>query len=238
MKKNKMMRLASALLVAVLLTTSVISGTYAKYVTDKTGTDTARVAKWDVQIGENGKLFAKNYVSDDEDYKLLELTNNSVESVNNWNVLAPGTTGDMTEVALEGTTEVAVRVSYSGNLVITDKDQWVVAGKEYFPIIFTVEGKTYGINGMSTTALDHAYNTIDELEAAVENAILAYTKDYAPNTDFATEIPAGDPLSVSWKWEYHVSDDNDKKDTILGEHAVAKDISISLDVITTVTQID
>ena len=46
MRKNKMMRLASALLVAVLLSTCAISGTFAKYVTSSTGTDKARVAYW------------------------------------------------------------------------------------------------------------------------------------------------------------------------------------------------
>ena len=46
MKKNVMMRVASALLVAVLMTTCAISGTFAKYTSSATGTDTARVAKW------------------------------------------------------------------------------------------------------------------------------------------------------------------------------------------------
>ena len=46
MKKNKMMRLASLLLVCVLLTTSVISGTFAKYTTTNTASDEARVAYW------------------------------------------------------------------------------------------------------------------------------------------------------------------------------------------------
>ena len=46
MKKNRMMRLASVLLVCVLLTTSVISGTFAKYVTSVESTDEARVANW------------------------------------------------------------------------------------------------------------------------------------------------------------------------------------------------
>lgn len=46
MKKNKMMRLASILLVCVLLTTSVIGGTFAKYVTQIDGSDSARVATW------------------------------------------------------------------------------------------------------------------------------------------------------------------------------------------------
>ena len=67
MRKNKMMRAASALMVAVLLTTCTISGTFAKYVTTASGNDTARVAKWGVQIDMAGfsdvdnDLFAKTY---------------------------------------------------------------------------------------------------------------------------------------------------------------------------------
>ena len=61
MMKNKMMRAASILLVAVLLSTCAISGTFAKYVTTASGTDTARVAKWGVVITANGNLFNKTY---------------------------------------------------------------------------------------------------------------------------------------------------------------------------------
>ena len=46
MKKNNAMRLASVLLVLTLLTTCVISGTFAKYTTSTTGGDKARVAYW------------------------------------------------------------------------------------------------------------------------------------------------------------------------------------------------
>ena len=48
MKKNKVMRFASLLLIATLLTTSVISGTFAKYTTSDSAQDTARVAKFGV----------------------------------------------------------------------------------------------------------------------------------------------------------------------------------------------
>jgi hypothetical protein len=62
MKKNKMMRLASLLLVCVLLTTSVISGTFAKYTTSYTANDTARVAKWGFdQATLSFDLFAATY---------------------------------------------------------------------------------------------------------------------------------------------------------------------------------
>ena len=46
MKKNTMMRLASVLLIVTLLTTSVISGTFAKYTTSATANDSARIAYW------------------------------------------------------------------------------------------------------------------------------------------------------------------------------------------------
>lgn len=46
MKKNRMMRLASILLVLVLMTSSVVGGTFAKYTTSAESSDTARVAYW------------------------------------------------------------------------------------------------------------------------------------------------------------------------------------------------
>ena len=46
MKKNTMMRLASVLLIAVLMSTCAISGTFAKYVTSDSSSDSARVARW------------------------------------------------------------------------------------------------------------------------------------------------------------------------------------------------
>ena len=46
MKKNRAMRLAALLLVAVLMSTCGISGTFAKYVTEVSSEDSARVAYW------------------------------------------------------------------------------------------------------------------------------------------------------------------------------------------------
>ena len=55
MKKNIMMRLSALLLVAVLLTTCVISGTFAKYVTtSELEEDVATVAKWGIVMTVTG----------------------------------------------------------------------------------------------------------------------------------------------------------------------------------------
>lgn len=79
MKKNKMMRVASALLVAVLLTTCAISGTFAKYVSEATGSDQARVAKW----GWGDSSITLDLFDDVYD--------DTVDSADGKNVIAPGT---------------------------------------------------------------------------------------------------------------------------------------------------
>ena len=70
MKKTKVMRLLSLLLVMTLISTCAISGTFAKYVTRASGEDQARVAKWGVLVSVEGdKLFAPEYEADDETFE-------------------------------------------------------------------------------------------------------------------------------------------------------------------------
>ena len=64
MRKNKMMRLASGLLVAVLLTTCTISGTFAKYVTSAKADSSARVAKFGVEVTAEVAPFLAEYDAD------------------------------------------------------------------------------------------------------------------------------------------------------------------------------
>ena len=220
MKKNVMMRLASFLLVAVLISTSAISGTYAKYVTEGIGTDTARVAKWGVTVTANGETFAKEYATDDAVFTEA----NSVISTEK--VVAPGTDGEMVSMTLSGTPEVAVRVSYAAAFDIGDN--WEVDGDYYCPLVVTVNG----------TAFDgRAYSSAADFELSVNNAIGAYSKDYPAGTDLSSKT--ADSLAVTWEWPFSTSADNDKKDTKLGDVAVTGDAAtVKLAVTTTVTQID
>ena len=64
MKKNKLMRLASCLLVGTLLTTCAISGTFAKYTTQDAAADSARVAKWGIELQIIGDLYSDAYGAD------------------------------------------------------------------------------------------------------------------------------------------------------------------------------
>lgn len=220
MKKNRMMRVASALLVAVLLTTCAISGTFAKYVTSGSGSDSARVAKFGVTVSGTANTFEKTYAKDDTS---SSLTGNTVVSTED--VVAPGTSGNMAAFTITGTPEVAVRVKFEGTLELGAK--WVDSDSNYYcPLEITVGTTVF-------KGLD--YDSADAFEAAVNDEIATYTKDYEANKDLST-IGADAP-AISWKWAFTGNDD--VKDTYLGDQAADSNAAtISLSVTATVTQID
>ncbi len=242
MRKNKMMRTASGLLVATLLTTSVISGTFAKYTTAENGTDSARVAKFGVKITANGDMFADDYKTDNTDVFDAGVITKSVitSGASGDAVVAPGTKGDLVNATISGKPEVAVRVAYEPELTFTG---WTLEdGTEYCPIVFTVGTKTYGLSGMKDATgivVANAFNSKAELKTAVETAIKEYSKDYAPNTDLST-IGTDGYVHVSWNWAFE--NDKDENDTYLGKLAAdadtTNDSKVELSVKTTVTQID
>ena len=221
MKKNKMMRLASGLLVAVLLTTCVISGTFAKYVTSAEGTDTARVAKWGVAVTANGETFQTTYAKDDQSFTLAANTVVSTDKV-----VAPGTKGDMAAMTLSGTPEVAVRVSYEGQFDVSDN--WTVDGEFYCPLQIKVG---------ETTISGSDYTSAADFENAVNTAIEGVSKDYPAGTDLSQA--GDDSLAVTWEWPFTTGEANDSKDTALGNQAVVNNAAtVTIAVKTTVTQID
>ncbi|MDO4477214.1 MAG: hypothetical protein Q4B93_04605 [Clostridia bacterium] len=221
MKKNIMMRVASALFVSVLLSTCAISNTFAKYVSTGSSENSARVAKWGVTVTGTPGMFATKYATDDTSFTLATDTVLSTEDV-----VAPGTGGTMTNFTITGTPEVAVRVNFEGKLELGDK--WKDNnGSYYCPIEITVDDTTF--KGTS-------YASVEEFENAVNGEIAAFSKDYAANTDLST-IGADAP-SISWKWAFEGNDN--VKDTYLGDQATTEGnaATISLNVTATVTQID
>ena len=232
MKKNVMMRVASALLVAVLLSTCAISGTFAKYVTKETSTDSARVAKWGVTITAANKMFSDAYkdteatwtADEDVDTITVQAKTQGVK------VVAPGTNGEFVDFTIAGTPEVDVEVTYTADLSLTN---WTDG---YCPIVFTVNSTTYSLTGMGGTSESA---DIAALETAVEAAIVASTKKYHTNDDLSAVM--GD-LNVSWAWAFEtgVNDDakaaNNIKDTALGNANPAPEISLNVSV--TISQLD
>ncbi len=203
MKKNVMMRVASALLVAVLMTTCAISGTFAKYTTtDSTALETARVAKWGVTVDAIGETaFLTNYEDGDV-----------ISSETGVKVVAPGTEGVLGGVSISGTTEVKVKVVVTADLELTG---WVIdTDTVYCPIVFTV--------GAEEIKMEGEIDTLEELEAAVEAKFTALSKaEVAANATLASS------LSVSWAWAF---EGDNASDTKLGKLNPAPEISFTCSV--------
>ena len=164
MKKNKMMRIASILMVVTLLSTCAISGTFAKYVTKASGEDQARVAKWGVVVTVDGGIFGEKYVATDEAYLEAEGKYAVISSVEGEQVVAPGTNsteivnGDKTGANLvatvKGTPEVAARYIIEGTVA---NDVLLKAGTytDYTHLVKADDG-TYGYTDTFTLAKDYA----------------------------------------------------------------------------------
>lgn len=232
MKKNNMMRLSALLLVAVLLTTCVISGTFAKYVSNGSAGDTARVAKWGVVIEATDDGDAGRDVLDTID----SATEAHISVAKELKLMAPGTKGDLVNVNVSGQPEVAVNVAVTftidlvgweirlndtnGDDIIDENDD----ATEYCPLVITVNGTDYAID-----AGNDAMDTVAELEAAVEAAVLAVNDDYPADTDLNSILD----LNVSWKWAFG---GNDVNDTALGDLTTAPTMTVAYTI--AITQID
>lgn len=235
-KKNWTLRAAVLMLALVLITSCFVGGTFAKYVTSGSGTDSARVAKFGVTVTANGDVFAKEYDTDDQ--TVVGTIAKSVISTDK--VVAPGTTsnGDFVAATITGTPEVAVRVSYKLDTATLQLENWKDADDEFYcPLVFRVKN-----NNGNTVISGMEFQTAEAMKAALVNAVAAYTKDYAPGTDLSGK--AAETLTISWEWPFETGADGDKpannvKDTFLGDEAAAgRAATVSLTLATTVTQID
>lgn len=238
-KKNWTLRAAVLMLALVLITSCFVGGTFAKYVTSKSGTDSARVAKFGVTVTANGDVFAKEYDTDDQDDQTVVGTiAKSVISTDK--VVAPGTksNGDFVAATITGTPEVAVRVSYKLDAASLQLENWKDGeGKFYCPLVFKIKTTESDQEIIGTD-----YTSADLMKDALVNAVASYTKDYAPGTDLSDK--AAETLAISWEWPFETGTDADKpanniRDTFLGDEAAAgRAATVSLTLATTVTQID
>ena len=232
MKKNKMMRIASVLLIAVLMTTCAISGTFAKYVTEANSEDSARVAKWGVTVtASTGASFADAYKTHDGEYSGAL----SVEA--DEKVVAPGTSsedvdGEVTFV-ITGTPEVATRITFDVEATSEIKldagdyldyttaddttDEFTLA-EEYYPVKFTL-----------TKTTDSGVETL--VDAGTLSDVAAELN--GENADYNAGVTLDVTYTLTWEWAF---DGNDKADTYLGNEAPAQTLGYTLNVV--VEQID
>lgn len=234
------MRVAGLLLALVLVTSCFVGGTFAKYVTSGRGDDSARVAKFGVEITANGTMFAKEYDTDDTNVKATIAQ--SVVSSDDSKLVAPGTKGNMVSMTLTGTPEVAVRVQYTATLTLNDK--WKDAdGNFYCPLQFKIPEYDAATQTWGNVVVDGTkFKDAQALSREVENRINAFSATYKAGTSLDSLTAADNKApSVSWEWPFQHEDgsDIDTKDTYLGDQAAeGKAADILLTVVTTVTQVD
>lgn len=237
MNRNRLMKASAFLLVSTMATSCFVGSTFAKYVSEGEGSDSARVAKWGVKVEVTGDGFKTKYGKDDYN---SSVKGDTVISSTTEKVVAPGTKGTFGGVKITGTPEVAVKVETTADVELSG---WNVAsgGEFYCPLVFTVGNTT--ING-----LDYSSSTAggeSSFEYAIKDAIQkATTKQLEAGTDLST---VGDDITYSWEWPFEesrgdVASQDDILDTKLGDNAADdnpdNDPKISITVKTTVTQID
>lgn len=221
--KNKALRLASCLLIAVLLTTCAVSGTFAKYVTSATGTDTARVAKW-------------GFTEDGTSIKIEDLFKKAYDSTVNStaDVIAPGTSNSTTfGFAYAGQTGIdAPEVSYTFKVDATMTGEYTdLDNNENFKWTLT-SGKT--------GATKETFNTVSELLAAIKalSGDSSGTKKYEAGQlpDAFGTADANANCTIGWEWNYTTDAAGDKADTDMGNAATLDNITLTITI--TATQVD
>lgn len=222
MKKNKAMRLASALLVLTLLTTCAISSTFAKYVTEAKGSDTARVARWGfTQEGTTIVL--------DDLFKTAYDQN--VQGVAD--VIAPGTTNSVTfGFTYAGTYGSAVpEVAYTFT-VSTEGSECADSIKRNRNIQWRLDD-------------DGAWGTWDNMIAAIETLDGDKPNNRYEPQELPDEFKNAGTHTISWRWLFDgtttidggiKAPDNDTDDTTMGNKAELDKVILKITV--TATQID
>lgn len=229
MKKNKAMRLASALLVLTLLTTCAVSSTFAKYATSTSGSDKARVAYWG--FGQNAsttlKLFSDSYTN-------VKAATGSVDGYDK--VIAPGTDGSTTfefaytsyksgqikapEVAYTLTVEPKIDGDFD-SLDSNPSFKWTLK-----------KGDGAATEYTTTTAL------LDAIKALSGSDTGTQTYDAGKLPTAFTDGTDNVTYTIGWKWDFAGTDNTtqDPIDTTMGNSQTLENVDISIAI--TATQND
>ncbi len=126
---NKKLTVVVILAMLVVATGFSVSGTYAKYTSQFSATDNARVAKWAVSVGgKNGTSASRTF-----DFNLFTYTdtNVDVDGVNdNEKVIAPGTTGTVPAITIANDSEVNAEYTV----------EYTISNDSSIPVEFSTDG--------------------------------------------------------------------------------------------------
>ena len=215
MKENKILKITSLTLFISVIALVLVAGTYAKYTSSATGSDTATVAKWDIKAGVKDNELLITGSNPTIAFNLFEtildedgLTENDVIADENGKVLkiAPGTSGAF-ELSIVNDSEVNAEYSIAFNV-----------SNSNIPLEFKVgDGQwSSSLSEVTATALGMDNEETDDVHEGSAT------------------------VNVQWRWAYERGTDsdtiatNDAVDTGLGVAPEAIEVTATL----TVSQID
>jgi len=223
-KKDLWVKLAGLAIVLTLISSSLVSVTYAKYVKQVTGTDSVRVAKFAFKVKEGAVELTEGSTAS-ATFDIFSMTEDTgvYNNGSSGTFIAPGTTGDFT-ISLENLSEVDVTAAFA----LTETNASSV------PVYYTIDGSTQRYSGVLN---DDTYDTNKTYQSMAEFAAALGT---ATGTLEATDGSASTSIDVKvyWTWAFESAGTHqtDTGDTALGVAAVAP--TVELDVEVTVTQAD
>ena len=142
-RSSMMVRLVAALAVTMMFTMCLVGGTFAKYTSSGTGTDTATVAKWSFKVGE--KDIATNDTFTFDLFKTIKDSNGNDNetdiSPDDGTIIAPGTQGSFNLVL---TNASQVTAQYAIDYTVTNTGN--------IPVQFSVNGGTDWTNDLADVA--------------------------------------------------------------------------------------
>lgn len=212
----------SIFVIALLLLLVAVIGfggyTLSKYVTKKSETGSASVAKWGYTITADASgLFGKDYKFAATNSTVTNDTTGLTVSANNTdrtNRVAPGTTGSMT-FSVKGTAEVLaqVTISIAGNdvqLVYTEGTD-TTTEKTYAPIKWTLKKGDTAVAGLENVSFEK-----------LKTGLASYKSDA-----IAPGATPNETYTLSWVWDFddNGKGTNDGLDTLLG--MIASDSTVT-----------
>ena len=142
-KSSMMVRLVAVLAVTMMFTMCFVGGTFAKYTSSATGTDSATVAKWSFKVGETDIATTDTFTFDlfktikDSDGINNETEMNPVDG----SIIAPGTQGSF-DLVLTNASQVTAQ--YAIDYTVTNTGN--------IPVQFSVDGGAHWTNDLADVA--------------------------------------------------------------------------------------
>ena len=153
MKENRILKFTGLVMFVSVIAVILVSGTYAKYTSSVSGSDTATVAKWDIKAGVAGEEVSITGSNATVSFNLfdtiLDTETGETETDVTTGKIAPGTMGSF-ELSVKNDSEVNAEYTIAFELDVTS-----------LPLEFKInDGEwTSSLSDIDTTALD--MNTSD-----------------------------------------------------------------------------